>query len=227
MSIFYNLFKQIRITYGITVCNEARELDELLSTLIPLIGKRDSVLVLQDTTQEYAAVNEIIAKYKVSIKHVRAKLDGDFATFKNVLIAEATGSYLFQIDADEIPKPSLIKNIKRIVRRKVKAECFLVPRINIVNGLTDEHITKWNWTRDEQNRVNYPDYQFRLFRLNGKIKWRYKVHEKLCGFKKSFHLPAESEEFCLVHVKEIVRQEKQNEFYDSLSTDDNKKPASI
>lgn len=223
MSIFYNLFKRIRIAYGITVCNEARELDELLTMLIPVIGKHDSVLVLQDIAQEHEAVNNIIAKYKTNVKHVKAKLNGDFATFKNILINEAEADYLFQIDADEIPKRSLIKKIKGILRKRADSDCFLVPRINIVNGLSQQEVEKWNWTLDGKNRVNYPDYQFRIFKLNGNIKWQFKVHEELCGFKKAFYMPQKTEEYCLLHIKEIARQQKQNDFYASLAADENKK----
>ncbi len=47
------------------------------------------------------------------------------------------------------------------------------------------------------------------------IKWINKVHERLDGFKTYAPLPAE-DEFCLLHPKTIEKQEKQNQFYNTL-----------
>ena len=42
-----------------------------------------------------------------------------------------------------------------------------------------------------------------------------KVHEVLTGHKTESQLPA-NKEFCIFHLKNIKRQEKQNEFYNTL-----------
>ena len=47
------------------------------------------------------------------------------------------------------------------------------------------------------------------------IKWINKVHERLDGFKTFASLPP-IEEFALYHPKTIDRQEKQNQYYDTL-----------
>lgn len=214
--MLFNPFKKIKITYGITVCNEATELDTLLAFLIPAIDNYDEIIVLKDSTSENAAVANVVYKYKDSVIYTEAKLNNDFATFKNNLLLKATGDYLFQIDADEVPKPALIAKIKRILRRKYKRDLFLVPRINIVYGLTHSHVEKWNWKLDNNNRVNYPDYQSRILKLNGSIRWKNKVHEELFNFKKSYYLPAKKDEYCLLHVKDINKQEAQNDFYDTI-----------
>ena len=93
-------------------------------------------------------------------------------------------------------------------------DVYLVPRINTVSGITEEHIQRWKWNV-EDNRINFPDYQWRIYKNNSSIKWINKVHERLDGFKKYAPLPAE-DEFCLLHPKTIERQEKQNEFYNTL-----------
>ena len=92
----------------------------------------------------------------------------------------------------------------------------LVPRENIVHGIQQHHLTKWNWVCDEKQRINYPDYQWRIWKNKPEIKWVNKVHEKLDGYKKFATLPAE-EILSLYHHKDIKRQEKQNEYYDTLS----------
>ena len=47
------------------------------------------------------------------------------------------------------------------------------------------------------------------------ISWINKVHERLDGFK-SYTLLPESEGFALYHPKTIERQERQNNYYDTL-----------
>jgi len=63
--------------------------------------------------------------------------------------------------------------------------------------------------------INWCDYQMRIWKKKPEIKWRNKVHEVLEGHKTFSALPAQ-EEFALYHPKTIERQEKQNEFYDTL-----------
>jgi glycosyltransferase involved in cell wall biosynthesis len=214
--MLFNLFNSIKISYGITVCNEAAELDRLLKALIPLIDKRDELIILQDVTAVNTAVNAVIEKYKKRIVLIEARLNSDFASFKNILVAKASGDYLFQIDADEVPERALIKKIKKVLKKRAEHDCFLIPRINIVNGLTPQHIAQWGWNVDEKNRVNFPDYQFRLFKLNSQIKWKNKVHEELYGYSSCFYLPVKNDDYCLHHIKNIARQEKQNEFYNTI-----------
>ena len=209
--------KKIKISYGITVCNEAVELGKLLATLIPIIDEDDEIIILQDVTNKDTRTTEVIDNYKEKLVVIEAKLNNDFATFKNKLIAHAKGDYLFQIDADEIPQDTLVTQIKKILRQKSNRDCFLVPRINIVNGLTTDHINQWKWNIDESNRVNFPDYQFRIFKLNGVIKWKNAVHEELIGYKKHFYLPSKNEDYCLIHIKDINKQVLQNNFYDTIA----------
>ncbi len=67
----------------------------------------------------------------------------------------------------------------------------------------------------EGDRINFPDYQWRIYKNIPTIKWINKVHERLNGFKIYSTLPP-LDEFCLLHPKTIERQEKQNEFYNTL-----------
>ena len=90
-----------------------------------------------------------------------------------------------------------------------------VPRVNTVEGLTQEHINKWGWKVDNKGWVNYPDYQWRIWKNKPEIKWVNKVHEKLDGFKTYTTLPSQ-EELSIYHPKDIKRQEKQNNYYDTL-----------
>jgi len=217
MRFLSRFFSRVRISYGITVCNEAAELDRLLAVLTAERHKHDEIIVLQDVTNRSIEVSKVISKYQEKIIVKESLLQGDFATFKNSLIDLAAGNFLFQIDADEVPQLALLRQLKSILRRKYKYDCFLVPRINIVNGISADHIKEWNWNLDEENRVNFPDYQSRIFRLNGKISWKNKVHEELSGWERQYYFPIKNDDFCLLHVKGIEKQITQNEFYKHLS----------
>jgi glycosyltransferase involved in cell wall biosynthesis len=210
----------MKLSYGITVCDEAEELDALLNHLLLNIDENDEVIVLRDNSKTTHEVTKLIVKYhelfKYRLKSLDTNLDNDFATFKNNLIEQASGDYLFQIDADEIPSQFLIENIKPILKVNYNTDCFYIPRVNKVNGLTPQHVEKWKWRVDEQQRVNFPDPQMRLFRLGKDIKWKNKVHEILYGYKHITILPYDTEDFCLYHIKSIEKQEQQNNFYDTL-----------
>ena len=215
--MFGRLFRRrIKLSYGITVCDEADELERLLSFLVQHKDRQDEILVLQDSTKADKRVADVIDKYRSKLIVKQQKLNDDFATFKNNLIDMASGDYLFQLDADELPAEKLIQNIKRELTKHTKSDCFAVPRVNLVEGLTKEFIDKWNWDVDAKGRINFPDYQMRIFKLHQAIAWKNKVHEELVGFQHCQYLPSADEEFCLIHVKDIDRQKRQNDFYETL-----------
>jgi len=102
-----------------------------------------------------------------------------------------------------------------LLEQNPEVEVYLVPRVNTVKGLTDEHIEQWRWNVNSEGWVNWPDYQWRVYKNTPSIKWKNKVHEVLEGFKQYAHLPME-EDYSLYHPKTIQKQEKQNNYYDSL-----------
>jgi hypothetical protein len=199
------------ISYAITACNEHVELDRLLGQLTLSIRDEDEIIVQMDftATQE---VKDVVEKYKL-VKYFYP-LDKDFATFKNNLIALCSKDYIFQIDADEYPSEWLLDYLPSVLEANPETEVFLVPRINTVEGITQEHIDKWRWNVEE-GRINFPDYQWRIWKNKPEIKWINKVHERLDGFGLYTSLPS-LDSCCLYHPKTIERQEKQNQFYDTL-----------
>jgi hypothetical protein len=145
----------------------------------------------------------------------KAKFDRHFANWKNKLTSFCTGDYIFQIDADEIPHEKLIEVLPEILEENIECDIIMVPRVNTVKGLTQEHIQKWGWRVDEKGWVNWPDEQWRIYKNKPEIYWVNKVHERLEGFKVWTHLPI-IEEFALYHPKTIEKQEKQNNLYNNL-----------
>lgn len=205
----------IRISYAIPVCNEHTELDRLLKLLIDNKRDIDEIVVqcdLGNTTQE---VYKVIDQYAQYLKVVQHSLKGNFAQFKNNLKAQCTGDWIFQIDADEYLTEDFIKGLPELLAENPTIEVFLIPRVNTVEGLTEEHIKKWGWFVNENGWVNFPDYQPRILQNSPKINWASKVHEVLTGHKSYAFLPP-SEEYSLIHPKNIERQERQNQFYTIL-----------
>tara|TARA_Y100001938_G_C8021556_1_gene395618 strand:+ start:291 stop:917 length:627 start_codon:yes stop_codon:yes gene_type:complete len=208
----------MRISYAIPVCNELVEITNLLNFLKDKIDKEDEVVVLFDSNNGSKAVEEYLRAKSVNptfFSWYPYKFNGHFANMKNHLKSLCTGDWIFQIDADELPHESLIVNLKEILKVNPTIELLLVPRVNTVEGITEQHINKWNWRINEKNWVNWPDYQTRIIQNNPKIKWASKVHEIITGFSTKALLPME-EEWCLYHPKDIKRQESQNKLYESL-----------
>lgn len=203
-----------RISYAITAHNEHEELNRLLFQLDRSIRDMDEVVVQVDTTVTNEVLDVIYQYPAFSIEQFSLK--GDFASFKNNLKSKCTGEWIFQIDADEYLSDNLVQSLPEILASNPTTDLFLVPRINTVEGLTDEHIRKWNWNVNEKGWVNFPDYQTRILQNHPKIKWVSKVHEVITGHNSYAMLPPE-EDYCLLHPKHIARQEAQNSYYSTLA----------
>lgn len=218
MSILSYLFgTRPSISYAITVCNERMEIKRLLDDLVPKIREKDEIIVLQDVTNPDDQVSEILEQYQGLIVKAESRLNGDFASFKNELITMAKCDYLFQIDADEMLPQTLIEKLPGYLEFKSKYDCLSVSRINTVEGITEDHLKKWNWEMNADGYINFPDWQPRIINLKTgyPIKWKNKVHEVLFGFKKMGRVKGKSYEMSLIHAKQIKKQEQQVDFYDS------------
>jgi glycosyltransferase involved in cell wall biosynthesis len=203
----------MKISYAIPVCNEHVELEKLLSFLLNHIDENDEIVVQCDQGNTTDKVYQVLQHPRFKV--IEFPLNGHFSNFKNNLKEHCTGDWIFQIDADELPHESLIVNLKSLLEVNPTTELFLVPRVNTVKGITQEHVNKWRWNVNEKGWVNWPDYQTRIIQNTPKISWTSKVHEVITGFSTQGALPAE-EEWSLYHHKHIDKQEHQNKFYDTL-----------
>ncbi len=206
----------MNVSYAITVCNERNEIEKLISFLIQNKHFGDEIVVLFDTNNGTNEVEVFLDTISSHISLHKSSFNFHFADWKNQLSSYCTKDYIFQIDADELPSQDLIDSLHTIIKQNV--DVILVPRENTVNGLTEGHIKNWGWKVDKMNRVNWPDYQWRLYRNHSSIKWVNKVHERLEGFETFSTIPIEEEYGMLFlhHAKDIKRQEKQNQLYSEL-----------
>jgi len=207
----------MKISYAITVCNEIIEIQKLVPFLLENKRQQDEIVILYDQKNG----NEEIATYLRQFNKLPnvqfwrgLDFDGHFANWKNKLTDYCSGDYIFQIDADEMPTTYMLDMIPEVLTHN-DIDILKVPRINTVEGLTQEHIEKWQWGVNDLGWVNFPDFQWRIYKNNNSIKWVNQVHEVLVGYRTISYLPT-LEEWCLRHDKTIERQERQNKLYNEL-----------
>ena len=212
----------MKISYGITVHNESDELNKLLEVLVANTDEEDEIVICDDFSNQ--ETREVIDHWELHspdskvIKHYTRKLDGNFAAQKNSVIENSSGDYVFHIDADEYPNEILLQQLKQILEMN-DVDLVWIPRVNTVEGFTQEDVHKWGWRISEQGWVNYPDYQARVFKRDSEIRWTRPLHEYITGCKTYAHLPPQ-EELSLYHPKTKEKQEQQNQFYmDNFSRD--------
>jgi len=207
----------MKISYSILTHNETKSLLKLIDFLVGHKDEEDEIVILDDYSdnEETKKIFDVTVPV-YDIKFEQRHLLKNFAGQKNYLRRMCGGDYIFNLDADELPKLHLIRNIKSIIEMNSTIDLFWIPRINTVDGLTQEHINKWGWDVNESGWVNFPDFQGRIHRNRPNIRWKNAVHEVMEGYKEYSFLPPE-EEYCIVHHKVIDKQEKQNEFYRGIN----------
>tara|TARA_R110002153_G_scaffold101930_2_gene238275 strand:+ start:3130 stop:3759 length:630 start_codon:yes stop_codon:yes gene_type:complete len=209
----------MKISYAITVCDEFLEIQKLLRFIIKNKRHCDEIVVLVDMSKNPPTSELLGFLHKLSSNnHIilsEQSHNGDFSRWKNLLNKSCNGDYIFQIDADEIPHINLIESIPELLEANPTVDMLRVPRVNTVEGLTEEHIKKWGWNVNEKGWVNWADWQMRIYKNTPDIKWVNKVHEVIKGHKIAGMLPLE-EEWALYHPKNIKKQEKQNAYYETL-----------
>ena len=206
----------MKISYSILTHNETDSLLKLIEFIVKHKDEEDEIVILDDYSDNEKTKEILDTMCSIhEIKFEQRHLLKDYAGQKNHLKLMCSGDYIVNIDADELPHKKLIKNIKPILESNQSIDLYWVPRVNTVDGLTQDHIQQWGWNVNEKGWVNFPDYQGRIWRNRPNIMWKNKVHEVLTGYKEHTFLPQE-EEFCFYHPKDIDRQEKQNEFYEGI-----------
>lgn len=201
----------VTISYAITAWNEHEELKALLTEITKNIRPQDEIVVQLDTkaTEE---VRDVLGHFS-GITTVEFPLNGDFASYKNNLVKFCKCTNIVFIDADEQVTKEFVEYLPYIIEANPDVDVFSIPRWNTVDGLTEEHVQTWGWNVDEQGRVNWPDLQTRIMKNELRMRWDGKVHERITGWRIISRLP---DELCLYHHKTIQRQEKQNQFYNTI-----------
>jgi len=202
----------VKISYSILVHNEDETFEKLLQRLIEYKQPQDEIVVLDDYSDN-EKTKAILDYYSSTcdIKLDQRNLLHDFASQKNYLKNMCTGDYSFNLDADEMISHWFMKEIHGILEGN-EVDLIYLPRINTVDGITEQHCRMYGYQINEKGWINYPDWQGRIFRNRPNIRWEKPVHERLTGFQTYAHLPME-QKYSIIHPKTIERQVEQNRFY--------------
>jgi hypothetical protein len=206
-----------KISFGITVSTELNEIKELVPFILKNKKQKDEIIVLYDEKNGNPEVLDFLLPFnnKPNVQTWRSNdWNNNFADWKNKLNSYCTGDYILQLDADEMISEYLVKNIYEIVSLNPEIDLYYLPRINTVEGITEEHIKKWGWNINNLGHINHPDYQGRLYKKG--LMWAGKVHEKIINHSKYGVLPENIIEYSIIHNKNIIKQEKQNNYYNKL-----------
>ena len=203
----------MKISYAITVCNEEVEIQRLVTFLLKHKELQDEIVITYDSKNGIKDIEEYL-KSNIGFSWHPYEFDGNFSDLKNHTKSMCSGDYIFHLDADEIPHEFLMEQLHTVIEMN-DVDLIWTPRVNTVEGLTDEWANKWRWRISEKGWVNYPDYQARIFKNHPDIKWVKPVHEVISGHKSFAHLPPH-EELSLYHPKTIDKQIKQNQLYSTI-----------
>lgn len=204
----------VNISYAICVCNEDRELRSLLNFLLKVKDEGDEINILFDSKNGTDATRRLLESMRDHIVVNEREFDGDFAEHRNYHSSKCKGDYIFAIDADEMPPEGLILNIKSF-----DGDIMYIPRINICPGYTAEWLDSHKFNLNEMGWINFPDYQGRYWKNDGKIKWDGGLHEKLVGADPSKVARLDPKPLVsLLHIKTVERQDKQGDFYNNLKS---------
>jgi glycosyltransferase involved in cell wall biosynthesis len=205
----------MKVSFGILTHNETSNLENLLTKLTEF-GNNDEIVIVDDMS-----TNPITEKILDNIKKEKNvhvfynNLNKNFSAQRNFLKSKCSGDYIFNIDADEMVSDYLLEDLHEILEKQPIIEAYWMPRINIVNGITETQIKKWDWKINTSGWLNWPDNQMRIYKNLPNIKWTSKVYEHLKGYKYVSHLPHE-EKFAILHKKDIGLQKDQKNFNEKL-----------
>jgi len=202
----------MKVSYTIQVCNESRELFSLVNFLLKVKDSEDDVTVIVDSRNKTDKVARVLDHFRDRVAVYERPFD-NFVDNSNFHIEKATGDYIFGLDADEMPQEALIRNFKRAIT-ETDADVIWIPRINIHPGGTQEFFQKYKFHVNENGWINWPDYQGRIYKRNGVIKWGHDaIHTKLVGTTKSIQLQP-APHLAMWHIKSIEKQDSRWEHGD-------------
>ena len=108
-----------------------------------------------------------------------------------------------------------IYTLPTILKTNPSVDIYFLPRINIVEGITQEYIQQRGWQVNEKGWINSPDIQDRLFKHNIGIKFNEIPHGRLVNEGKKYSLFPAEEIYSIIHIKSFKKQTSDNSWHDN------------
>tara|TARA_Y100000310_G_scaffold56441_1_gene51845 strand:- start:141 stop:461 length:321 start_codon:yes stop_codon:yes gene_type:complete len=103
----------MKISYSILTHNETDSLLKLIEFIVKHKDEEDEIVILDDYSDNEKTKEILDTMCSIhEIKFEQRHLLNDYGEQKNYLKRMCTGDYIFNFDADEIPHPILISQIK-------------------------------------------------------------------------------------------------------------------
>lgn len=205
------------ISFTVTVYNELLELTRLLPLLQSAKLSNDEIIIVHTYREESEQNSETDQAIQALCNNVdiykRYHFDNKFADMKNFTNDLATKDYIINFDADEFASTETIDLWRQSINPDY--DLYHLPRVNTVQDYTLDDIKKYGWKINNNGWINWPDYQPRIYKNNGKIKWSGNVHEQLNGFMNAAALPSDPR-CAIIHHKSIDKQRQQNSLYEKI-----------
>lgn len=215
----------MKISYALTFYNEHEQISSLIDFFLKNKDSSDEIVVLWDSQNgDLESYKFVEQKYTNLIKLIKNNLNNDFSEHKNFLKNNCSGEWILNLDADETIGIDTLSKIKNFLKSEnsLALDLILVPRVNIVKGLTKEYLEeetiKKRWKINKHGWINFPDYQPRIIRNKDYISWVRPIHEIISGARAVYNLP-EAKDYSIMHVKDLTTQIKQNVLYNSINKD--------
>jgi hypothetical protein len=208
------------VSYCAIVYNEIDEIERLLSFLTANLHEDDEIIVVQSYKHDdeqlsslFRDIASIITKFTKS--YFTFKFQNNFSDMKNFMNQKATKNYIFNLDADEMISVGTLHSIRNVIMNN-NIDLYYLPRINTVLNYADADIKAYAWTVNEHQWINWPDYQPRIYKNNGLIRWAGAVHEQIVGHSTHAFIDADPN-YAIIHTKTIEKQRQQNNLYSQIN----------
>lgn len=213
----------MKISYAILCHNETDSLRILINHILDNANNYDREIVIIYDEGDNKETSEILENFGDEIIVHKRALNKDYAKQKNFMTEMCSGDWIINPDSDELLPAYILHNAHQIIEQNGEVEVIWMPRINLVEGVTDVHIRQWGWRINEHGWINWPDYQSRMYKRDyPRIHWESPVHERIVGFKGYSLLPDTvdmAQHLAIKHMKDIKTQEMQNQTYGQIFTE--------
>jgi len=205
----------MKVSYQVLCKNEGSSLKDLLTFLTENKKETDEINVCRDSLGTNPQTLEIINKFKDQINYFEREITHTIHNQKNWLAEQASGDYLFYLDADELLHKPFIQNLHSILESNPDNDIYFLPRINIVEGVTPEYVKQRGWVVNEKGWINFPDAQDRLFKHNKGIRYHEIPHGRLDHKGAKYGVLPFEEVYSIIHIKSFEKQTSDNEWHDN------------